>query len=143
MANKKESLSTIAVKTLLAVIIFTGVGTIIVGGGLLIGNYGKTTDNKTVKPIDETNKTGSWQTYSNPEASFTFSYPDNWEVEDYEYKSLACQADPKRKGLQVVELNKIGGAKIISINMPQCSGVKWGYDLPDGNWICLFDENPE
>ena len=38
---KKEPLSIIITKTLLAVIIFTGVGTIIVGGGLLIGKYGK------------------------------------------------------------------------------------------------------
>ena len=37
MPNKKEPLSIMTVKTLLAVIIFTGVGTIIIGGGLLIG----------------------------------------------------------------------------------------------------------
>jgi len=38
---KKEPLSLITIKTLLAVIIFTGVGTIIVGGGWLIGKQGK------------------------------------------------------------------------------------------------------
>ena len=41
MTNKKEPLSIIVVKTLLAVIIFAGVGTIIIGGGLLIGEQGK------------------------------------------------------------------------------------------------------
>ena len=46
---KKEPLSIITVKTLLAVIIFTGVGTIIVGGGWLIGNYEKIS-----KPIKST-----------------------------------------------------------------------------------------
>ena len=46
----KESLSIITVKTLLAVIIFTGVGTIIVGGGLLIGKYYKNQDNRFIKP---------------------------------------------------------------------------------------------
>ena len=39
---KKEPLSIMIVKTLLAVIIFAGVGTIIVGGGWLIGKYGIT-----------------------------------------------------------------------------------------------------
>jgi len=41
---KKEPLSIIVVKTLLAVIIFTGVGTIIVGGGWLIGKQGKVSE---------------------------------------------------------------------------------------------------
>jgi len=54
MPNKKEPLSIIAIKTLLAVIIFTGVGTIIVGGGWLIGNnYENKTDDKIVKPVDQ------------------------------------------------------------------------------------------
>ena len=38
---KKESLSVITIKTLLAVVIFTGIGTIIIGGGYLIGDYYK------------------------------------------------------------------------------------------------------
>ncbi len=51
---KKEPLSLIAIKTLLAVIIFTGVGTIIIGGGWLIGNnYENKTDDKIVKPVDQ------------------------------------------------------------------------------------------
>jgi hypothetical protein len=50
---KKESLSLITVKTLLAVVIFTGIGTIIIGGGYLIGDYYKGgVDNRTVKPVD-------------------------------------------------------------------------------------------
>jgi len=44
MPNKKEPLSLIVIKTLLAVIIFTGIGTIIIGGGWLIGN------NQAIKP---------------------------------------------------------------------------------------------
>ena len=54
MPNKKEPLSLITIKTLLAVIIFTGVGTIIVGGGWLIGNnYENKTNDKIVKPVDQ------------------------------------------------------------------------------------------
>jgi|GEM_PF-5480793 len=51
MPNKKEPLSIMTVKTLLAVIIFTGVGTIIVGGGWLIGKQGKVSES--VKPIQQ------------------------------------------------------------------------------------------
>ena len=43
---KKESLSIMIVKTLLAVIIFAGVGTIIIGGGLLIGKQKNDGPNK-------------------------------------------------------------------------------------------------
>ncbi len=46
MNKQKEPLSIIAVKTLLAVIIFTGVGTIIIGGGWLIGKQAE----KTIEP---------------------------------------------------------------------------------------------
>ena len=52
MPNKKEPLSLIAVKTLLAVIIFTGVGTIIVGGAWLVGKQGKVLNNEPVKVVD-------------------------------------------------------------------------------------------
>ena len=48
---KKEPLSIIAVKALLAVLIFAGVGTIIVGGGLLIRNYSKVSNNKLTEII--------------------------------------------------------------------------------------------
>ena len=51
---KKESLSLITVKTLLAVIIFAGIGTIIIGGGYIIGEYSKNgTANKITKPVDQ------------------------------------------------------------------------------------------
>ncbi len=50
---KKESLSVMTVKTLLAVVIFTGIGTIIIGGGYIIGEYSKTqNNNKTIKIIE-------------------------------------------------------------------------------------------
>jgi len=49
---KKESLLIRTVKTLLAVIIFTGVGTIIIGGAWLIGKQYKTND-KIVKSVNQ------------------------------------------------------------------------------------------
>ena len=51
---KKESLSTMTVKIFLAVIIFAGMGTIIVGGGYIIGEYSKNkTDNEITKPVNQ------------------------------------------------------------------------------------------
>ena len=92
----------------------------------------------------EQDETANWKTYSNPEANFIFKYPNSWEIKkDYEYKSAACQIDPKCKGIRVVELGKIGNSKIlISINRPQCSGIKHD-TLPGNNWICVFDDNSE
>lgn len=95
----------------------------------------------------------NWKTYSNPEVNFTFKYPSDWEIkEEYEYKSAACQMDPECKGVQYIFLNKINDTRPaqmkekekfgIVINMSQCTGVKWD-DVLGGNWICLFDENPE
>ncbi|MCK5459746.1 hypothetical protein KAI52_01385 [Candidatus Parcubacteria bacterium] len=43
---KKESLSIIIVKTLLAVVIFAGMGIIIIGGGYIVGEYSKNRENK-------------------------------------------------------------------------------------------------
>lgn len=49
---KKEALSIMTVKTLLAVVIFTGIGTVIIGGGYIIWEYSKITNgNKTIQPI--------------------------------------------------------------------------------------------
>ena len=51
---KKESLSIIFVKTLLAVLLFAGVGTIIVGGGYIIGEYSKNkVSNEILKPANQ------------------------------------------------------------------------------------------
>ncbi len=51
---KKESLSIIAVKMLLAVLLFAGIGTIIIGGGYIIGEYSKNRiENKITKPVDQ------------------------------------------------------------------------------------------
>jgi len=51
---KKESLSIIFVKTLLAVLLFAGIGTIIIGGGYIIGEYYKNEgNNQIVKPVDQ------------------------------------------------------------------------------------------
>jgi|GEM_PF-2027581 len=92
----------------------------------------------------EQDETANWKIYSNPEANFIFKYPNNWEIKkDYEYKSAACQVDPKCKGVRVVDLGKMGDSKIlISINRPQCSGIKHDM-LPGNSWICVFDENLE
>ena len=54
---KKEILSIMTVKILLAVIIFAGMGTIIVGGGYIIGEYSKSeTENKILKPVNQETK---------------------------------------------------------------------------------------
>ena len=62
MTNKKEPLSIIAVKTLLAVIIFAGIGTIIIGGGLLIGERGKISDRKQEVKYCEKDSDCGWGT---------------------------------------------------------------------------------
>ncbi len=50
---KKESLSIIFVKTLLVVLLFAGMGTIIIGGGYIVWEYSKNKiSNQIVKPID-------------------------------------------------------------------------------------------
>ena len=48
---KKESLSVMTVKTLLAVLLFAGIGTIIIGGGYIIGEYSKISNNQTNNKI--------------------------------------------------------------------------------------------
>ena len=143
MPNKKESLSTIAAKTLLAVIIFAGVGTIIFAGGWMIGNYNKVSepikkdaviDNDEIK-----NEIANWQTYSNPQASFTFKYPNNWEImEDYFYKTAA---GIKAKNPTIV-LQKVGddnSNNLITINQRQfqcewgkCKGIVGTYSKDTG-----------
>ncbi|MCK5123357.1 MAG: hypothetical protein KAQ87_04405 [Candidatus Pacebacteria bacterium] len=51
---KKESLQTTTVKTLLAVLLFAGMGTIIIGGGYIIGEYGKNRiNNQITKPVNQ------------------------------------------------------------------------------------------
>ncbi len=95
----------------------------------------------------------NWKDYPNPEVNFTFKYPSDWEIkEQYEYKSAACQMDPKCKGVRYIFINKIADSRPanmgekdkfgIAINMPQCTGVKRS-DLVGDNWICVFDVNPE
>jgi hypothetical protein len=98
-------------------------------------------------------ETADWNTYSNLWINFIFKYPSDWAIEDeYQYKSAACQFDPKCIGVRYIFLNKISDTRQpslgekekfgIAINMPQCAGVKRD-DLPGNNWICLFDENLE
>jgi len=51
---KKENLSVMTVKILLAVLLFAGIGTIIFGGGYIIWEYSKNTENKiTTKPVNQ------------------------------------------------------------------------------------------
>lgn len=84
-----------------------------------------------------------WNVYSNPQTNFTFKYPKDWQVKDYEYKSAACQANSDCTGIWVIELKKPEDTKtLIAINLPQCSGFK-NDDLLGNNWICLFEENNE
>jgi hypothetical protein len=90
---KKESLSVIIIKTLLAVVIFTGIGTIIIGGGYLIGDcYKGGVDNKIEKEEIKDEKTiqdetADWETYRNEEYGFEFQYPKGWgEIWENKYK---------------------------------------------------------
>ncbi len=83
---KKEPLSVMTVKTLLAVIIFTGMGTIVIGGAWLIGKQGEIS--KPAKPSQEQpaeiikeeikDEITDWQTYRNGEYGFEFKYPEGW-----------------------------------------------------------------
>jgi len=51
---QKESLSLITVKTFLAVLLFAGIGTIIIGGGYIVGEYSKNKENnQTIKPVNQ------------------------------------------------------------------------------------------
>ena len=51
---KKESLSIMTVKTLLSVVIFAGMGTIIIGGGYIVGEYSKMQNsNKIIKELPD------------------------------------------------------------------------------------------
>ena len=61
--QKKEPLSLMIVKTLLGILLFTGMGTIIIGGVYIIGEYYKNgIDNKTIK-IVESNQEEKLATY--------------------------------------------------------------------------------
>ena len=54
---KKEVLSVIFVRTLLAVLLFAGMGMIIFGGGCIIWEYSKcATNNQITKPVDQETK---------------------------------------------------------------------------------------
>jgi len=91
----KEPLSTITTKTLLAVAIFVGVGTIIIGGGYLIGDYRKVskpvkeniviTNNETKEEIiveeEIKDETADWKTYRNEEYDYTIEHPGDWPVD--------------------------------------------------------------
>ena len=54
---KKESLQITTVKTLLAVLLFAGIGTIIIGGGYIIGECNKNKiNNQVTKPVNQENE---------------------------------------------------------------------------------------
>ena len=51
---KKESLSVVFVRTLLVVLFFAGIGTIIIGGGCIIWEYSKNIENnQIIKPVNQ------------------------------------------------------------------------------------------
>ncbi|MEA2097636.1 MAG: hypothetical protein U9P70_00970 [Patescibacteria group bacterium] len=126
MPDKKELLQIIVVKTLLAVVIFAGVGTIIIGGGLLVGKRSKISEpvepsQKKVVEVIEKEDTSEWNIYNNPEVDFTFKYPEDWEIiADYFYETAAGS----RADAPTVILRKIGNENVnneIAINARQYS----------------------
>ncbi len=75
---------------ILILVIFAAV----VGGGILAWQYywGPSEKQNPLPTliIPTSIKTTNWKTYSNPEAKFTFKYPENWEVKaDYYYQTSA------------------------------------------------------
>ncbi len=90
-APKKDFFPFISVKTLLAVLIFTALAVIIIGGWVyVIGNYGKNeTNNKIVEPVYHPKlKIDDWQDYLNNEYGFEVRYPKNLILNHYDEESL-------------------------------------------------------
>ncbi|MCK5319844.1 hypothetical protein KAJ61_00460 [Candidatus Parcubacteria bacterium] len=88
---KKDFFSFISVKTLLAILIFTALTVVIIGGWVyIIGNYGKNEiDNKIVEPAYYPKpKTDDWQNYPNKEYRFDVKYPKNLILNHYDEESL-------------------------------------------------------
>ena len=53
-SSKKEPFSLMTIKTLLAIFLFVGIGTIIIGGGYIVGEYYKNkTANQIAKPVEK------------------------------------------------------------------------------------------
>ncbi|MCK5123358.1 MAG: hypothetical protein KAQ87_04415 [Candidatus Pacebacteria bacterium] len=93
---KKESLSAVFVKTLLAVLLFAGIGTIIIGGGYIIWEYGKNkAENKIAEPVNQ-------ETYYQKLAEDCEKFKKSKFVTDYD----CC--------LQSVEIMQKGNFKLAS-----------------------------
>ena len=87
MVNKKKFLSNITIKTLLIALIFAGVGTIIIGEGLLIGMQGevsepaKLSQEQPAKIVEEEkDEIADWQTYRNEKYNYTIKHPKDWPI---------------------------------------------------------------
>ena len=111
----KEPLSIITVKTLLAVIIFTGIGTIIVGGGWLIGEHYKNKANdKIVKPVDQ--EMGDFTEDEENKKELVIIYPNKdtvWKAgESYQIRWTPVNLDPKLR--IVIRLYEV---PVVSLNL--------------------------
>jgi len=116
---KKETLSVMTAKTLLAVLLFAGIGTIIFGGGYIIGEYSK---NKVSDQIVR---------------------PANQEAEDY-YDVLKKKCDGDNCCLQSVEMMRWGNFKLVpksgcqkgfQVNSFWCGGsYSWCEKIRKNSW---------
>ena len=98
---KKEPLSIMTVKTLLAVVIFTGIGTIIISGGWLIGKQEKVLDNTPVLIP------GSSEWCNNLDE----------KINDKTGKmNKSCQSNEDCKVGEILAKNKLGGSYTVCMN---------------------------
>ena len=95
---KKESLQITTVKTLLAVLLFAGMGIIIIGGGYIIGEYSKNGRDIIIKPVNQ-------ETYYQILIKDCEKFKKSKLVTDYD----CC--------LQSVEIMKKGNFKLTSENI--------------------------
>ena len=118
---KKEVLSIMTVKILLAVVIFTGMGVIIVGGGCIISKFYSNsihqnkTENKIVKPVEKE------------------------ENESNIFKEIELQL---KNGKQVIEIKNVPNFKLSAdIDIAQINTMKKYFQLEDIYFAFVYRSN--